>query len=403
MILPHFITKTVHALESCGFEAFLVGGSVRDSLLGHSPTDWDITTSAEPKDVIRIFGEENCIPTGIKHGTITLLTDNQPVEITTYRIDGNYLDNRHPENIIFSKNILEDLSRRDFTINAIAYNPKSGILDPFNGKSDLNNKIIRTVGKAEKRFSEDALRIMRALRFAATLDFEIEEDTLKAIHSCKGLLQNIARERLQAELSKLLLSPSPQKVLTECLDVFAEIFDVKYSFLLDIWCKNSQSLKNCDAVLPLRLAVLLDGISIKPPHILLRDLKFDNHTLKTVKTLSEHMNLSITPHPVLIKHMLSNVGEDTFKLILKAQLAKSPEEFTTIKNTEAILNNIISTNQCYSLKQLAVCGNDLMAMGITGCDIGKTLNALLYAVIEGKCENKKDSLVEYIIYIQKGL
>ncbi len=391
MFIPQFLTQIIHALEAKGFEAYVVGGSVRDSFLGNVPSDWDITTSALPDDIIDIFGAGNCIPTGIKHGTVTLLTNCTAVEITTYRIDGEYIDNRRPESITFSKNILDDLSRRDFTVNAMAYNPKTGILDPFGGKSDLNRKIIRAVGEAEKRFTEDALRIMRALRFAAILGFEIEESTKTAIHRCKELLKNIAKERLQTELSKLVAADNPQAILTEFCDVFTEILEGCPLLCGEQWCENAKLLQTADNNLSVRLSLLLDGIA--PSRLVLRGLKYDNKTVYEVNTISDYLNLDIKPDPIQIKHIMSDLGEDMLRLILAAKQAKRPEDIT-LGNINNMLNKIISANQCCSLKGLAVNGNDLIALGISGTEIGRILKLLLNEVIENRCENKKSVLIK---------
>ncbi len=390
MPLPRFITDVINTLERCGFAAYLVGGSVRDFMLGHSPTDWDIATSARPCDVIKTFGNDKCIPTGIKHGTVTLIIDNHPVEITTFRIDGKYLDNRRPESIVFSKNIQEDLSRRDFTINAMAYNPKSGVLDPFGGKADLESKIIRAVGNPEKRFSEDALRMMRALRFGAKLDFAIEKNTRRAIYNCKKLLHNIAKERLQAELSKLILSDNPGLILAEFWDIFAEILECP-DFCHIEWKENSKLIFRSPQNLALRLAILLDGVSkITPPHQILKSLRYDNKTIYTVKTISNYLPLEITPDPKSVKHILSVLDKDMLKLILNVKEIKQKNSAPIIN----IIDEIISNNQCYKQKQLAINGNDLIALGISGTEIGRMLKLLLTEVIEERCENKKSSLLK---------
>ncbi len=392
MILPSFIEKIICRLEAGGFEAYIAGGAVRDYLLGHTPTDWDIATSALPSEVLELFGTDSCIPTGIKHGTVTLIVDNQSAEITTYRIDGNYPDNRHPETIRFTKNIIEDLSRRDFTVNAMAYNPQSGLLDRFGGRLDLNNKVIRAVGNPEERFSEDALRIMRALRFAAVLGFELEKHTRNAVHNCKGLLKNIAKERLQAEFSKLVTADMPGLILTEFTDVFFEIFGVKSDFFQDIWNENSKLVNNAASDLSVRLAVLLNGISKDmQPCKILKNLKYDNKTIYEVKILSDYLNFEIKPDPVRVKYILSELGIDMLRLVLAAKYAKYGTDLSDIYN---IAEKIISANQCYSLKTLAVDGNTLKELGISGTEIGRILKLLLNEVIEEKCKNEKSLLAE---------
>ncbi len=391
MTLPELIQKTIDRIEQSGFEAYAVGGAVRDFLLAVKPTDWDIATSALPNDIIKIFGKKHCIPTGIKHGTVTYASNGQMIEITTYRIDGEYSDNRHPNQVVFSTSIADDLSRRDFTVNAMAYNPKSGIVDPFGGQQDLSAKIIRTVGDAEKRFSEDGLRIIRGLRFAAVLGFEIEAKTKAAIHRCKPLLGNIARERLQAELSKLVPADHPEKILTEFADVFAEFLGLNKNFCKDAWVTNSNRLCQCSQNLSLRLAILLDGVSGSIlPHQIVRGLKFDNKTVALVKNISNYINIKIAPDPICIKHILSELGEDTLRLVIEAQRIKH----SAVYNIEEILNEIISSKQCYLQKDLNVDGNDLIELGISGIEIGRILKLLLNEVIEERCENQKTALLK---------
>ena len=391
MILPKIIQNTINQLERCGFEAYTVGGAVRDFLLNNPPKDWDIATSALPQDVIDIFGEKNCIPTGLKHGTVTLVRDKQMIEITTYRIDGEYTDNRHPNQVTFAKSITEDLSRRDFTINAMAYNPKTGVVDPFGGQSDLAANIIRTVGDAEKRFAEDGLRIIRGLRFGAVLGFEIEEHTKLAIRQCKSLLGNIARERLQAELSKLVMANHPEATLTEFSDVFAEFLGLNAEFCRDVWEENANRLGACPPNLPLRLAILLDKVARNtPPCKILRGLKYDNKTIYTVKNISNYIDKQILPEPICIKHLLSKLGEDILSLVLDAKGVKG-EDISAVCD---IMDEIISSNQCYKLKDLKIDGNDLIQLGIIGTEIGRILNLLLNEVIEEGCENEKSALLE---------
>ncbi|MBP9988859.1 MAG: hypothetical protein KBT46_05100, partial [Ruminococcus sp.] len=216
---PDFINTAFKLLEESGFEAYAVGGCIRDSIMNKSPNDWDMTTSAKPEQIISVFSDYRTIPTGINHGTVTVLFDKNPVEITTMRIDGKYTDNRRPEKVFYTDKIEEDLSRRDFTVNAIAYNPRLGIIDPFKGCRDIKNKIITCVGNPDRRFNEDALRIIRALRFASTLSFEIEKNTADSIVKNKHLLNNIANERIRVELIKLLCGDNAEKILLDYKDI----------------------------------------------------------------------------------------------------------------------------------------------------------------------------------------
>ncbi len=390
MILPDLVQSIINTLESHGFEAFAAGGAVRDYLLGREPTDWDIATSAEPQAVIEILGEKACIPTGIKHGTVTYVSSHKAVEITTYRIDGEYQDNRHPESVMFSKNIADDLSRRDFTVNAMAYNPAIGIVDLFGGQNDLNARLIRTVGKPDKRFAEDGLRIIRGLRFSAVLGFEIEAETKTAIHQHKNLLKNIARERIQAELSKLVMSDNPQSVLIEFSDVFAVIFDDCPDFCQSKWAENAVLLSGCTSSLPVRLAVLFDRIGGNQP---LHVLRYDNKTIRAVKTILNYLDLTIAPNSIVVKHILSEIGANMLRLVLEAKKAKYNDNILVIND---IIDEIISTNQCYLQKDLAIDGNDLIVLGIADTQIGIMLKFLLNEVIEEKCENERSALITLI-------
>ena len=237
MNYPEYVKNCIELLEASGYSAYAVGGAVRDELLGKEPSDWDVTTSAKPEETLEVFKEFRTIPTGIKHGTITVLfaddEKNLPIEITTFRVDGEYLDSRHPENVEFSKDVKDDLSRRDFTVNAMAFNEKLGVIDLFEGQTDLQNHIIRAVGNPEKRFSEDALRILRAFRFSAQLEFSIEEKTLDGAKKCSHLLKNIARERIGIEFKKLLASKGVAYALEQMVknEIWQQIFDTPAPFL----------------------------------------------------------------------------------------------------------------------------------------------------------------------------
>lgn len=399
MTLPAFITEVIDKIQLSGFDAFAVGGCVRDFILGKAPSDWDITTSAKPCDIVRIFSEHHIVPTGIKHGTVTVLTPYAPIEITTYRIDGSYLDFRRPENVAFSKNLEDDLKRRDFTINAMAYNQSSGLIDLFNGKKDLGKRTIRCVGDPKKRFSEDALRIMRALRFGATLNFEIEDGTAKALFECRQLLNHISNERISAELSKLLLADNPSNILNKYLVIFAHILGFDEESNTPIWEQNTKALCRAEKILPLRLALLLDGLSFKAsPGEVLKRLKYDNKTISCVKVISSYLSKNIPNDEVLLKKELMHIGPDSFRIILKAKLAKAPSDTAIFDRINKKFEKIVAEGQCYSLKNLAVNGSDIQAcFDINGQQTGLVLNALLDAVICGKCQNDKEKLLNYTI------
>lgn len=393
MKLPVFIQKIIEEITLAGFEAFVVGGCIRDLLLKKTPCDWDIASSATPSDIIKIFSEHRTIPTGIKHGTVTVLSENGPVEITTYRIDGEYHDFRRPVEVTFSGNISDDLSRRDFTVNAMAYNPQIGFIDLFDGHRDLANKTIRCVGQAEVRFREDALRIMRALRFAAVLGFDIEASTSSACFECRHLLENIAKERIAAELSKLIMADNPFDILVKYSSIFADIFDFDIKKNANRWEANAKALCRAEKNLPLRLSLLLDGFD---HYKILKALKFDNKTLSAVKTINKYIDVDFFARPSFIKEILSQIGTDDFELVMKSKYAKFPQNFSKLNLISQVFEQIILENQCFSIKQLAINGNDLKNLGANGREIGRLLKILLAAVISGQCENTQKELIKYI-------
>lgn len=391
--VPEYVIQILRILEFSGFEAYTVGGCVRDSFLGKTPSDWDITTSAHPEKVIELFSAFTTIPTGLKHGTVTIMCDGNPVEITTYRIDGEYTDCRHPESVSFSSNLEDDLSRRDFTINAIAYSPDNGLKDPFNGQKDLSAKLLRCVGNATKRFGEDSLRIMRALRFAATLDFDIEDDTAKAIKSCAPLLENIAKERICAELSKLLLAENPERILLAYKNVFLEVLGIKRSVPDSVWAENCKAVSLAIPHLPLRLALILNGLPVSD---VLQHLKLSNATKHITETISKGLAVEILPDKTLIKKQLREFGAENLDYIIKGKSALSGGT-KTLKNIEEIISDIKANGECYLISQLDINGQDLLEhLGINGPEIGNALETLLDAVISGKCENQKNVLLELL-------
>lgn len=433
MIIPSYVSTVLNNLKSSGFEAYAVGGCVRDMLMGKTPSDWDITTSARPFDTEKVFGGYKTIRTGMKHGTITVLIEGHHVEITTYRIDGKYSDNRRPDAVTFTPNLAEDLARRDFTVNAMAYSPDSGIVDLFDGQEDLKNKIIKCVGNAEKRFTEDALRIMRALRFAAVCGFDIEPQTARALGACRHLLRDISSERIASELNKLLLAPNPATVLREYSHVISQIlpeitpsigFDQQnHHHCFDVWEHTLCALENSAPKLPVRLALLfhdlakplcatrgMDGQLHFPRHPILgaelasdalRRLKYDNKTRHAVKLLVELHDSTISASKAYIKRMLKAMGQENFAMLLEVKkadnLAKSPEyrrRYDGALRLEQLYNEIIDKNECYCLDMLDVNGSDLMEISdISGTQIGNALDYLLDMVIEGKCENEKKALL----------
>lgn len=433
MILSPGAEKAIAALNKAGFEAYAVGGCVRDSLLGKNPTDFDITTSALPEETKEVFKNEHVIETGIKHGTVTVLINGEPLEITTFRIDKNYSDNRHPEEVLFTKSLSEDLSRRDFTINSLAFSEKTGVIDLFGGVCDLEHGIIRAVGDADKRFKEDALRIMRALRFASVLGFEIEEKTAESIKENAALLKNISAERVFSELSKLLCGKNAAKILLEHPEPFFEIIPElsvlkgfrqrHFRHHLDAFEHTAAVL---EAVLPktnLRFAALFHDIS-KPlcqsidengtahyyghaqksaeiAETVLHKLKADSETVKTVSELVRRHEDRFAPEPKAVKRLLGKTSPEFFEnllLLMEADEQGKREEFrlphSEFEKFRKIKAKIIENEECFSLKNLAVTGLDLISEGFEpGPEMGKILVTLLEKVIEGEVPNEKEALL----------
>ena len=422
----------INTFSAHGHSAYLVGGCVRDMLMGKEPHDTDITTSALPEETQEIFKDFPVIETGLKHGTVTLLIEHTPIEITTFRTEEGYSDGRHPDKVYFTKDIKDDLCRRDFTINSIAYNSKEGYIDLFGGRNDIEKGIIRCVGNAEERFREDSLRILRALRFASALGFSIEKETADAMFNCKELLSNISVERIYSETVKLLCGKNVKKVLldySEILSVFIpEIVAMKgfnqhnFHHKYDLLEHTAVVTESIAPIPHLRLAAFLHDVS-KPrcmtfdeygvghfyghpslsakiaDEILLR-LKCDNATReKTVKLIKLHDN-PIEESERILKRKLRSIGEDLLFDLIALQTADTSglaDEFRTrfehFRILREMTESIIKQQQCFSLKDLAVNGHDLIEMGYKGKEIGGRLDFLLEAVIDGRIENNKTELL----------
>ncbi len=398
MNIPKQVVYIIEQLEKNGFEGFIVGGCVRDYILGFLPKDFDITTDALPQDIKNIF--DYTIDTGIEHGTVTVVLDRQNFEVTTYRIDGEYKDNRRPENVTFSKKIEEDLSRRDFTMNAIAYSIKRGFVDPFCGIDDIKNKLIKGVGDADTRFKEDALRMMRGVRFSAQLGFDIEDETFLAIKNNAKLIENISIERTRDEFLKLIKSDYIEK-----LNLLEETKLYKY-FIPEIepifknYKKNIFILKKLSK--DLRLTFLLSHLDEKIVEEILKRLKLDNKTIKEAKTIIQYFNYNFVDNRVETRKLMSIIEPDLFKKILEIKFCISLIENDLIKckkydNIFDEIDETIRKNHCFSLKTLAIKGNDLKQIGITdGKKIGDCLKLALNIVLEQPDKNEKDWLLKYI-------
>ena len=437
LYLPKNVFDIISKIEDKGFECYAVGGCVRDMLLGLTPKDYDLTTNAKPDEIMSIFKDYKIIDTGVKHGTVAVIIDGEVYEITTYRIDGDYEDNRHPKNVEFTSSLKEDLARRDFTVNAMAYNPNKGVVDYFNGKEDLKFKAIRCVGDPDKRFKEDALRILRALRFSSTYNFSVEFNTYNAIAKNKNLLNNISKERISSELVKTLCGENCSYILRRFKDVFAVIIpEITTMFHYDqstphhnktLWKHTVSCVNKIDNEPILRMTMFLHdigkpmsekkdekGISHFSGHEktgagiakrILERLRYSNDFVDTVVYLISIHDLRIKPDRIIIKKVLKNIGSENFAMLMKVQMAdvlsQSPyhqqEKIDNLNKVNKIFNDIMENDECFSLKYLKVNGSDLMGCGMSkGKIIGDTLNLLLNNVIEGSLENNKDILLSYV-------
>ena len=430
--------KIINLLQNYGFKAYVVGGAVRDAYLGLEINDADITTSATPTEVTTVFESNGyrVIPTGIKHGTVTVLVDGEGVEITTFRSESNYVDNRHPESVEFVDDVSGDLLRRDFTVNAMAYNETEGLIDLYGGKNDCDSKILRAVGNANERFNEDALRILRALRFVSKLGFTVEKETSKAIFKNVNLLNGISKERVYQELVKILKGKYVEETLLKYKKVIFEIipelkacdgFDQKSKYhAYDVYTHIVKTVgysKNENVV---RLACLLHDIA-KPYSFtvdefgrghfyghqekgaemavsILKGLKVDNKTIATVETVIRLHDTVIPANRVKVKKFLSKHGYEILRVLIEVRIADAlahavayvKERVEESKAVLEIANDIISKGECFTLKQLAVNGTDLEKQGLKGEEIKNALNFLLRLVIEERVENNKQSLLKAI-------
>lgn len=434
IFLPEKVNTIIKTLKSHGFSAFAVGGCVRDSLLGINPYDWDITTDALPDDIKNIF--QKTFDTGLKHGTVSVLIDNDIFEITTFRCDGEYRDNRHPESVSFTKSIENDLLRRDFTVNALAYNEDDGLLDFFGGICDLDNKIIRCVGDADERFNEDSLRILRAVRFAAQKGFEIEEQTRFSIIKNASLVKNLSAERVISEITKIIIS-DPFKIkdlydfgvlkyiMPEMCLCFETEQNIKWH-IYDVGIHSLNVVKNLPEKPYLRFAGLMhdwgkphtkgkneDGedtfrnhakVSCELAAEFLKRFKFSNSDKDKILRLIKNHDREIIPEKKYVKRAINAVGEDIFLDLINLKRADCLSQNLTLTSPrleiydeyEKIYNDIISGNEAFSLKNLKMNGKDLIDLGFKGKEIGETLNFLLDLVIDNPEINEKEKLLEMV-------
>lgn len=436
IVLPEKVKKIISTLQEHGHDAYAVGGCVRDSLLGREPEDWDITTSAKPSQVKALFSRT--FDTGIEHGTITVFLGKEGFEVTTYRIDGEYEDFRHPKEVTFTASLQEDLQRRDFTINAMAYNDPEGLIDIFGGIRDLERGVIRCVGEARERFSEDALRILRGVRFAAQLEFEIEKATREGMRSLAPALQNISAERIQVELVKLLISKRPE-MMGEAYELgitrqFLPEFDRLMSttqetphHMYNVGEHTLYAMKNVRPDKILRLTMLMHDMgkpalktvdqngrahfkkhafeSEKITKQVLKRLKFDNDTLHKVARLVRYHDYRMPAQAKAVRRAMSKIGEDIFSEymevrradVLAQSLYKRDEKIRNLDEIEELYRQITAVGQCVSLKSLAVDGKDLIEAGMQpGKELGEKLDELLQLVIDHPELNTKEELLKYL-------
>lgn len=435
--IPQDVTWIISELNKAGYEAYIVGGCVRDFLLKKEPNDWDITTSAKPEEVKALF--HKTIDTGIQHGTVTVMKNRVGYEVTTYRIDGEYLDGRHPKEVTFTASLEEDLKRRDFTINAMAYHPESGLVDIFEGYQDLQKGIIRCVGNPVDRFTEDALRMMRAIRFAAQLDYEIEENTFQAICKMSENIKHVSAERIRVEMMKLLVSDNPYKfklfyesgitrqIMPE-FDAAMETTQNNPHHMYSVGEHILQSLQYIKNDRYLRISMLLHDIA-KPvckttdeegiDHFyghqpkgaemvqdILKRLKFDNDTIRMATGFTRYHDFRIEKTAFAMRKALNQIGEEFFPMLFEVKYADTmaqstyqrEEKLADVRRYQEIYQQIIAEKQCYCMRDLAVNGKDLISLGMAqGKEMGEILGRMLEDVIEKPEHNIKEYLIKAYI------
>lgn len=443
MELPREVSDLIDRLEQAGYSAYAVGGCVRDSLLSLRPHDWDLCTSARPEEMQAVFRGEHLAETGLKHGTLTVVIDHHPYEITTFRTDGTYTDHRHPDSVTFVEDVSGDLARRDFTVNAMAYSPRTGLVDLFGGRRDLENRVIRCVGTPADRFREDALRILRALRFASAYDFSLEAETDKALRMLAPTLKTVAAERIQAELLKLLCGPGAGRILRAYPDVLTVIipeigpmvgYDQRnHHHHFDLWEHTVQAVENMPAEPDLRLTMLLHDTG-KPAVCTVDDrgeahyrghqaasaviaervtdeLRCDRKTRDRVIRLVRYHDIPLRTDSGAVNldrsfllRRLNRFGEEDFRALILIHRADriatghSPREREDRRMAERIaaLDALLAEKPCFTLKDLAVNGNDLQALGLKGPAVGDALKQLLDAVMDGRIPNEKAQLNDFV-------
>lgn len=440
--MPKDVKFIIERLQSAGYEAYAVGGCVRDTILGREPNDWDITTSAKPQEIKALF--RPTIDTGIQHGTVTVLRNHVGYEVTTYRIDGVYEDSRHPKEVTFTANLKEDLLRRDFTINAMAYNDTDGLVDEYNGLQDIKDGVIRCVGVAKERFTEDALRMMRAVRFSAQLGYSIDEDTKEAIKELYPNLKNISAERINTELTKLLVSDHPDyiriayelgitSVMLPELDVCMPFDQHNKHHCYTVGEHIIHTLTNIESDKVLRYTMLFhdlakpacqtedengiyhfhghNKVSAEMAHEIMKRLRFDNDTMFKVEKLVCNHDREVMLTKVAVRRAMNDIGAELFPMLLLVKEAdvaaqsdyKREEKLYKIKQLWSLYDEIIAANECVTLKDLNITGKDIIALGVQpGPEIGRILQLLLEKVLDDPSMNYKDILVREAEKIVRG-
>ena len=434
--VPAYVHTLLAALWDAGFEAYPVGGCVRDSLLGRTPADWDLCTSARPEQTERVLSGYRLVETGLKHGTVTVLTAGGPVEVTTFRTDGAHRDHRRPETVAFVQRLEEDLARRDFTVNAMALGPDGAVIDPYGGRTDLAGRIIRCVGEPDMRFGEDALRILRALRFASRLDFAVDPGTAASAEKNRALLDDIARERVFAELKGILIGPGAGRVLREYGPILFQVipelaaqegFDQKNPHHIhDIWTHTTMAVDAVDPDPVLRLTMLLHDVG-KPAcyftdeagvgHFyghgekgaemadgILQRLRCDHAARERVRLLIQNHDIKPPKTPKAMRRLLARLGVDAVRQLMLCWRADSADRAEAVRaqnlalidDWEALLAEVLAgPAPCFSVKSLAVNGRDILAMGVPeGPAVGQVLGALFDAVTDGTVPNEREALLE---------
>ncbi|MBR4080798.1 MAG: CCA tRNA nucleotidyltransferase [Clostridia bacterium] len=431
--MPAQAAYMIEKLNTAGHRAYAVGGCVRDGLLGIAPKDWDLCTSARPEEMQAIFADCHVVETGLKHGTLTVVLDHVPYEVTTFRVDGAYTDHRHPDGVTFVTDVREDLARRDFTVNAMAYHPREGVIDAFGGMDDLRRGVIRCVGDARTRFTEDALRILRALRFAATYDFTVEGETAFAAREMAHTLTGVAQERIRTEIGKMLCGRAAGKilrafpdVLAVCLPEIAPMFGFEQHtpyHRYDVWEHTIRAVEHVPPVEALRLAMLLHdsgkpraftmderGVGHAHGHqresallaeAALTRLRVDNATAERVLTLVKHHDMPLAEDAKMIRRRLHQFGEETLRQLIDIQRGDAygkgtltPGEIEAqYRATVAAVEEVLAQQPCVTLKQLAVNGRDMTGLGLRGKAIGACLDALLNDVMDERAANVREELL----------